>query len=24
VRYLVDLETPAPGTVCPADHKPFE
>lgn len=23
VRYLVDLETPAPGTVCAADQKPF-
>ena len=21
--YFVDLRTPAPGTVCPADHKPF-
>ena len=24
VRYLVDLETPAPGTVCQADQVPFE
>jgi pimeloyl-ACP methyl ester carboxylesterase len=23
VRYLVDLVTPPPGTVCQADHKPF-
>ena len=23
VRYLVDLETPPPGTVCQADQKPF-
>jgi pimeloyl-ACP methyl ester carboxylesterase len=23
VRYLVDLQPPAPGTVCPADKKPF-
>jgi pimeloyl-ACP methyl ester carboxylesterase len=24
VRYLVDLEPPASGTICPADQKPFE
>lgn len=24
VRYLVDLETPPPGTVCQADRRPFE
>ena len=23
VKYLVDLVTPAPGTVCAADQKPF-
>lgn len=24
VRYLVDLETPARGTICAADHEPFD